>query len=1091
MNALENTSRTTGLHRIGRCLIFVIFCVTTSSNATFVNSIASGLYAGSTNAKVVVTIRNDEKVLTYYKVAITGIDGLGYGSSVTSIEKNIAASGSATFTFNITVPSSPMSSSTGNINFQYSQAGFLSGYVVKKSWFQDVSIVKADLSVTIEGGQFHSPRGNKTFVPGEHPASVVYYITNHGPADSMSADTINLDFSMYDNSNNEIYLGRISGPIYLSANTSELQSISESSLQNLTIPPDTPAGQYYVSCCVLHSSSSVVWDPDDSNDCSPGYDRGFMISVVVNPPSVTTTAAAGITATTAASGGKVTTTDEAPVTARGVCWSTSANPTTANSKTSNGTGTGSFTSALTGLTPNTLYHIRAYAINSAGTAYGSDLTFTTAVAATAPTVSTMAASEITTTTAAVGGNVTADGGAPVTARGVCWSTSANPTTANSRISIGTGTGSFTSTLTGLTPNTLYHIRAYAINSAGTAYGGDLTFTTASAATAPTVSTTAASGITTTTAASGGNVTADGGAAVTARGVCWSTSANPTTANSKTSNGTGTGSFASALTGLTPNALYHFRAYAINSVGTVYGSDLTFTTAPTTEIAIPTVITTAASGITTTTATAGGNVTADGGATVTARGVCWSISANPTTDCYTTTAGSGVGAFTSALTGLTPNMLYHIRAYAINSAGTAYGSDLTFTTAAAATAPTVSTTAASGITTTTAASGGNVTADGGAAVTARGVCWSTSANPTTANSTTSNGTGTGSFASALTGLTSNTLYHFRAYAINSVGTAYGSDLTFTTASGGTVLSTATLYYECAQTGGVTVIDSRGGNNGRLDDESNVYFSYSSELNRYCLKKLDAKQAGIQPATNPVNNSTFTIACWAKPTTANDSEGGQFFIIDSDSEKTYRMYTDRINYQYSGGSSFPQRNGSFTADGGWHHYAWVNQDNGDGTALLRMYVDGVKRYDGTLSASEWNSLVSSGQKFLVQGIAYSNYLYQFIGEVCNIAVFDGIALDDSQMAQFVTETDPRVSTLAMLFPGAGFALVSVPFSDTSITDAETLAKGIPNCTIVWYWDATAQSWLGHPKGTIIRNFAVVPGGVYLASVSGAGTFSQEGT
>jgi len=91
-------------------------------------------------------------------------------------------------------------------------------------------------------------------------------------------------------------------------------------------------------------------------------------------------------------------------------------------------------------------------------------------------------------------------------------------------------------------------------------------------------------------------------------------------------------------------------------------------------------------------------------------------------------------------------------------------------------------------------------------------------------------------------------------------------------------------------------------------------------------------------------------------------------------------------------------------------------------------------------------------------------------------------------------PVVATgaeVSVAFPGAGFSLVSVPFSDTSIADAETLAKGIPNCTAVWYWDAAAQNWSGHPKGTIIRNFAVVPGGVYLASVSGAGTFSQEGT
>lgn len=92
-----------------------------------------------------------------------------------------------------------------------------------------------------------------------------------------------------------------------------------------------------------------------------------------------------------------------------------------------------------------------------------------------------------------------------------------------------------------------------------------------------VNTTAASSITMTTASSGGNVVCDGGSPITARGVCWSTTANPTTSNSHTTDGSGTGTFASSITGLSSNTLYHVRAYATNTSGTVYGSDLTFTT----------------------------------------------------------------------------------------------------------------------------------------------------------------------------------------------------------------------------------------------------------------------------------------------------------------------------------------------------------------------------------------------------------------------------------------------------------------------------------------------------------------------------------
>jgi len=98
---------------------------------------------------------------------------------------------------------------------------------------------------------------------------------------------------------------------------------------------------------------------------------------------------------------------------------------------------------------------------------------------TTPTVTTMAVSSVTSNSASSGGDVTSEGGASVTARGVCWSTSANPTTSGSKTTDSTGTGSFTSSITGLTPVTTYHVRAYATNSAGTSYGSDQTFTTTS------------------------------------------------------------------------------------------------------------------------------------------------------------------------------------------------------------------------------------------------------------------------------------------------------------------------------------------------------------------------------------------------------------------------------------------------------------------------------------------------------------------------------------------------------------------------------------------------------------------------------------
>ena len=96
---------------------------------------------------------------------------------------------------------------------------------------------------------------------------------------------------------------------------------------------------------------------------------------------------------------------------------------------------------------------------------------------------------------------------------------------------------------------------------------------------PNVSTIVASDITTNTATTGGEVTADGGTAVTSRGVCWNTIGNPNLTDSLTTDGSGTGTFISQLTGLIPGTTYYVRAYATNSVGTAYGDQLSFTTLP--------------------------------------------------------------------------------------------------------------------------------------------------------------------------------------------------------------------------------------------------------------------------------------------------------------------------------------------------------------------------------------------------------------------------------------------------------------------------------------------------------------------------------
>lgn len=508
-----------------------------------------------------------------------------------------------------------------------------------------------------------------------------------------------------------------------------------------------------------------------TNSEGTGYGNELTFTTSASLAVLTTKSVTEITQTSAKCGGNITNSGGMDITARGVCWSTSHNPTTNDSHTEDGSGIGEFDSELTDLSANVKYYVRAYAISDYGTSYGNEVEFTTSMGM--PTVSTKSVTGITASSASCGGEVTNSGGGTISARGVCWSTSQSPTISDNHTTDGTGLGEFSSSITGLNNNVTYYVRAYATNSHGTAYGEERSFTTQEGLAV--VTTTDITNITATSASSGGEITDDGGFSITARGVCWSTNQNPTISDVHTSDGTGTGSYSSSLTSLTYNTTYYIRAYATNSKGTSYGEEKTFTTNKLT----PTVTTAEATSVTSNSAVTGGNVTLDGGASVTARGVCWSTSQNPTISGNHTTDGNGTGEFTSNLTGLEENTTYYIRAYATNSEGTSYGSQKTFITSQNVVVPTVTTSEVTNISTTSASCGGNVTSAGNGTISARGVCWSTSQNPTTSNSHSIDGTGTGAFTSSITGLTENTTYYVRAYATNEAGTNYGEQKTFTT------------------------------------------------------------------------------------------------------------------------------------------------------------------------------------------------------------------------------------------------------------------------------------------------------------------------
>ena len=442
--------------------------------------------------------------------------------------------------------------------------------------------------------------------------------------------------------------------------------------------------KYYIRCRATNKYSSLL-----------GNYSGNFTTLTISIPEIGSVLISEVEYSTATC--KVDSMDDggSPVTKRGICYSTNPDPTVSDNLIERGSGTKTFTCALADLQDSTTYYVRAYATNIKGTAYSEEQSFTTKKYKT-PTITTASVSNITYTTAQSGGEITDNGGQEVTECGICYATSPEPTISDSKVTSDTRTGSFTCNLTELKDGTTYYVRAYATNNIGTAYGNEVTFTT-KAYKLPTLTTTSVSNISYTTATTGGNVTSDGEATVTARGVCYSTTSNPTISNSKVTSGSGTGSFTCNLTGLKDGTKYYVRAYATNSKGTAYGEEKTFTT---TAYSAPTVTTTSASNITQTTATCGGNVTADGGQTVTARGVCYSTTSNPTISNSKVTSGSGTGSFTCNLTGLTAGTKYYVRAYATNSKGTAYGTEKTFTTTADLTTQTITYTASAKLTETT-------------------------------------------------------------------------------------------------------------------------------------------------------------------------------------------------------------------------------------------------------------------------------------------------------------------------------------------------------------------------------------------------------
>ena len=263
---------------------------------------------------------------------------------------------------------------------------------------------------------------------------------------------------------------------------------------------------------------------------------------------------------------------------RGFCWSLQPFPSITNNHSEQGSGFGSFTDTIGPLEPGKQYFVRAYASNAAGTAYGEEFSISTASASSgnAPSVSTNAIQYTYESTALSGGNVTAAGSFPVTARGLCWASGTTPTLNHSFCVNGSGQGSFSSTIDQLMPEAVYKVRAWALSEAGVSYGEEKQFTFGRLAQLQTIS---ASSVRSFSAIGGGKIINSMGP-LRKKGICWGTNLYPVISKNQHSKDStsSTDGFAAMMTGLQPGNTYYYRSYAQSTIGLSYGPVMKVTAA---------------------------------------------------------------------------------------------------------------------------------------------------------------------------------------------------------------------------------------------------------------------------------------------------------------------------------------------------------------------------------------------------------------------------------------------------------------------------------------------------------------------------------
>ena len=465
---------------------------------------------------------------------------------------------------------------------------------------------------------------------------------------------------------------------------------------------------------------------------------------------------------------------------KGFCYGKSGDPTISDTKVIvGGINSGDFTYTCTGLSSNTTYYVRAYAIQNGQVHYGTSLSFSTDMTSTS--VSTSGATNVTATSATLNGSIIKEGSPAYSEKGFCYATTPNPTISSIKLIIsGTGEGDYSITVNSLSYNTTYYYKAYAIQNGKVIYGSEVSFNTGY--TEAVVYTSSATNVTPSSATLNGTIANAGSPAYSERGFCYSNSPNPTINNmKKVVSGTGEGNYAANISGLSYNTTYYYKAYVIQNGTPIYGSEVSFSSGYTKAVVETN---SSATDIKYESAKLGFTIKNVGDPKCTEAGICYGTSSNPTI--YGDKVVGSISTYLQKkdVTGLQENTTYYYRAYVIQDGEAVYGNTFSFKTAMR---PSVSTLEVSNLQNQYGLMNmwqvqlnGKINSVGNPTITGCGFKYSTNGDPESGGTNVSaSGSSAGNFSASLSSLKSNTTYYVRAYVKNSLGYEYGELVTFTT------------------------------------------------------------------------------------------------------------------------------------------------------------------------------------------------------------------------------------------------------------------------------------------------------------------------